>query len=63
MLYLVSDMLSDKVLNVCGKLLVVCDDLSVYWCMGLNKTELRGRCGNDGWIFLNVEGGFNRIRG
>ena len=27
----VSDMLTNKILNACGKLLVVCDELSVCW--------------------------------
>ena len=55
-------MLRNEFLDVCGKLLVVCDELGVCWCMGLNGTDLRRRCSNDGWDFLNVKSGFDRIR-
>jgi hypothetical protein len=46
--YLGSDVLSDKVLDVCGELLIVCDDFCSDWCVGLSRTELSRRCGNDG---------------
>jgi hypothetical protein len=59
----VSDVLRDEFLNVCGKLLVVCDELGVYCCMSLSGTALRRCCSDGRWGFLNVKGEFYGVRG
>jgi hypothetical protein len=56
-------MLRDEFLNVCGKLLVVCDELGVYWCISLSGTALRRCCSDGRWGILIVKGGFYGVRG